>query len=274
MSERRPRRVWLAALPLLALMMLFPALAGAAVADLSVDKSDSPDPVRVGDELAYTINVFNAGPGAASGVVLTDTLPSHVDFVSASSSQGGCELKGNKVTCNLGTVAAGSPSSTPAATVTIRVRPTKDGQISNAATVEVGAGDTDPSSANNSDTETTTVLPRGGGGGGGGGGGAACSGQAATIVGTGGADTLTGTAGRDVIVARGGNDLIKGLGGKDVVCGGGGRDTAKGGAGNDRLKGGRGRDRLRGGPGSDDMFGGGGNDSCRGGPGHDTEHSC
>jgi uncharacterized repeat protein (TIGR01451 family) len=272
MSERSPRRVWLAALPLLALMMVFPAPAGAAVADLSVDKSDSPDPVRVGEELAYTINVFNAGPGAASGVVLTDTLPSHVDFVSASSSQGGCEHKGNKVTCDLGTLAAGAPSSTPVATVTIRVRPTKDGQISNAATVEVGAGDTDPSPANNSDTETTTVLP--GGGGGGGGGGASCAGHAATIVGTGGAETLIGTPGRDVIVARGGNDLIKGLGGKDVVCGGGGRDTAKGGAGNDRLKGGRGPDRLRGGTGRDAMFGGGGNDSCRGGPGHDTERTC
>ena len=46
-----------------------------AGADLSVTKSDSPDPVLVGDPLAYTVTVANNGPAEATGVVLTDTLP-------------------------------------------------------------------------------------------------------------------------------------------------------------------------------------------------------
>jgi uncharacterized repeat protein (TIGR01451 family) len=264
---RRWRRLSVAA-PILALALLVPAGANAATADLAVDKSDSPDPVSEGAELTYTIKVTNSGPGAASDVVVTDKLPGHVNFLSATASKGGCSEQGNKVTCNLGTLAA-DPYNV-AATVTIKVKPTKAGKLTNTATVAVGAGDTDPVHANDSDTETTTVIASGGGGGG----GPTCAGRAATIVGTGGSDTLIGKPGRDVIVARGGNDLIKGRAGNDIVCSGSGNDTAKGGSGNDRLKGGRGRDRLRGGVGDDTMLGGPGRDSCRGGAGADTERSC
>jgi uncharacterized repeat protein (TIGR01451 family) len=170
-----------------------PAGASAATADLAVDKSDSPDPVTEGAELTYTIKITNSGPGAASGVVLTDKLSNHVDLVSASSTKGGCSEKGNKVTCNLGTLAADPYS--PAATVTIKVKPTKAGKITNTATVAVGPSDTDPIGANDSDTETTTVIAAAGGG-------PTCAGRAATIVGTAGGDTLLGTPGPDVIVAR------------------------------------------------------------------------
>jgi uncharacterized repeat protein (TIGR01451 family) len=53
-------------------------------ADLEISKADSPDPVTVGDNLTYTITVTNNGPDAAANVVVTDTLPSGVTFVSAS----------------------------------------------------------------------------------------------------------------------------------------------------------------------------------------------
>jgi uncharacterized repeat protein (TIGR01451 family) len=259
------------AAPIVALALVVPAGANAATADLAVDKSDSPDPVTQGAVLTYTIKITNSGPGAASDVVVTDKLPGHVEFLSATATKGGCSEKGNKVTCNLGTLAPDPYN--PAATVTIKVKPTKAGKLTNTATATVGANDTDPIGANDSDTETTTVIAAGGGGGGGGG-GPTCGGRAATMVGTGGSDTLIGKPGRDVIVARGGNDLIKGRAGNDIVCSGSGNDTAKGGSGNDRLKGGRGRDRLRGGVGDDTMLGGPGRDSCRGGAGADTERSC
>jgi len=51
--------------------------------DLAVSKTDSPDLVAVGDLLSYTVTVNNAGVGDATGVTLTDTLPTEVDFVSA-----------------------------------------------------------------------------------------------------------------------------------------------------------------------------------------------
>lgn len=249
--------------------VLAPASASAATTDLAVSKADSPDPVTAGSVLTYTIDVSNLGPEAATGVVVTDDLPSQVDVVSAVSTQGTCDVKGKKVTCTIGNLAVSEY--TQGATVTIAVRPKKAGKITNTATVTAGAADTDPAPANNTATTTTTVVAAGGGGGGT---GPACGGLAATQVGTGGADVLVGTGGRDVIVARGGNDRVRGLSGKDVVCGGSGNDKIKGGAGNDRLKGGRGRDTLRGGGGNDAMAGGGGNDRCFGGPGSDTERSC
>jgi uncharacterized repeat protein (TIGR01451 family) len=254
-----------AAFSAVAVVLLVPAGAQAASADLTLLKADSPDPVTQGAVLTYTIRVANLGPGTASSVTVTDELASTVDFVSATASQGTCELKGKTVTCALGSV---PPSDYTGSAVTIRVRPTKTGPLTNTARVSVGAPDTDPNAANNASTATTTVV------GGGGGGGATCAGRAATKVGTGGADVIVGTSGRDVIAARGGNDTVRGLGNKDIVCGGGGKDKIKGGAGNDRLKGGRGRDTLRGGGGGDGLFGGGGRDRCFGGPGHDTERSC
>lgn len=258
-------------LPLLLIVPLaLPPGAQAASADLAITKSDSPDPVREGQVVTYTLSVTNNGPGTASAVTVTDELANQVDFISATASQGTCDLKGKTVTCELGALAADPYT---AATVTIQVRAKKAGQLSNTATVAVGPGDTDPNAANNTDTEPTTVTAAGGGGGGGAG-GATCSGRAATIVGTGGADTLTGTAKRDVIKARGGNDVIRGLQGKDIVCAGGGKDLLKGGGGNDRLKGGSGRDVLKGGGGDDDLIGGPGRDRCRGGSGQDTERSC
>jgi uncharacterized repeat protein (TIGR01451 family) len=236
-----------------------PTQALAATADLSVDKSDGPDPVTVGGELTYTIEVANAGPDSASGVALEDKLPAKVDFGSAVPSQGSCERKGRNVECALGTLASGARAS-----VAIRVVPRADGQLVN--TVTVSSADTDPQPANNSDTETTTVVgapPP-----------ATCGGKVATIVGTNGDDVIVGTDKRDVIAALRGNDQVRGLGGKDIICGFGGNDRLKGKGGNDVLRGGGGNDRLGGGPGDDLLRGGTGRDRCRGGPGDDVKRSC
>ena len=92
-------------------------VAAPASADLSVDKSDSPDPVAEGDELIYTITISNSGPDAAQAVTLTDVLPESVTFNSAEASQGSCTGT-TTVTCNLGSIANGA-----FATVTITVTP-------------------------------------------------------------------------------------------------------------------------------------------------------
>jgi uncharacterized repeat protein (TIGR01451 family) len=255
--------------------MLAPAMAQAASTDLAITNSDSPDPVTKGATLTYTIGVTNAGPGTATGVTVTDQLDNHLDFVSATSSPGTCDRKGRNVTCAVGTLGQSVYGEySESATITITVKPTKTGQLTNTATALVGSGDNDPNGANNSAAQTTTVVAAGGGGGGGGGGGATCAGRTATIVGTGASDTLRGTSRRDVIKARGGNDQISGLQQKDVVCAGGGNDTVRGGGGGDTLKGGSGRDLLKGGGGNDDLIGGPGRDHCRGGGGRDTKRSC
>lgn len=52
---------------------------------LSLKKSDSPDPVKAGQNIVYTLSYANNGNATATNAVLVDTLPLGVDFVSATS---------------------------------------------------------------------------------------------------------------------------------------------------------------------------------------------
>ncbi|MGH8010180.1 MAG: choice-of-anchor P family protein, partial [Candidatus Binatia bacterium] len=91
----------------------------ADVADLRIRKSDSPDPVTVNTNLTYTLEVTNNGPDGADDVVVTDTLPAGVTFVSATPTQGSCSQMAGVVTCNLGDLVNGGT-----ATIAIVVTPT------------------------------------------------------------------------------------------------------------------------------------------------------
>lgn len=105
----------------------------------------------VGQNLTYIITVRNNGPDTATGVTVTDTLPSTVTFVSANASQGTCSGTAT-VTCNLGSLNNGAQ-----ATVTIVVRPTQAGSLSN--TVAVSGNETDPNPQNSGSTDGTSALP-------------------------------------------------------------------------------------------------------------------
>src|SRR5439155_24328572 len=61
-----------------------PQAARTPQADLSIVKTDSPDPVQSGQELTYTLTVTNNGPDVATDTVVTDTLPSGVTLVRSS----------------------------------------------------------------------------------------------------------------------------------------------------------------------------------------------
>ena len=43
--------------------------------DLAVEKTAGPEPVVAGEVLTYTVTVMNHGPSAATGVMVTDTIP-------------------------------------------------------------------------------------------------------------------------------------------------------------------------------------------------------
>src|SRR5439155_1710986 len=122
-------------------------------ADLSVTISDNPDPVVAGALLTYTVTVSNNGFEPARGVSLTDTLDRNVRFRSATASQGRCSAKGTTVSCALGDIGDGG-----SATVAIVVRPTKNGTVTNTASVAAVAP-ADPDTSNNTASETTTVKP-------------------------------------------------------------------------------------------------------------------
>lgn len=122
-----------------------------AEADLSITKLDSIDPVIAGDQLTYTVQVDNAGPSDATGVVVTDTLPVGVKFVSTT----GCAEDPNGVpTCSLGTILANGSAQF---TITVDVGAGTSGTITNR--VDVSGSETDPNPDNNSDTEDTIVTP-------------------------------------------------------------------------------------------------------------------
>jgi uncharacterized repeat protein (TIGR01451 family) len=258
------------------------APAADAVSDLSIAKSDSPDPIVVGATLTYTVQVQNLGPDPATGVKVTDHLPQGVDLVSATGPAGSCAQKGRSLSCDLGTLPAPTVDYGGPPTVTIAVVPRRTGTITNTATVR--GGQKDPVNSNNRASTTTSVLGPSAP--------VTCRGVRVTIAGTGGDDTIVGTGGRDVIATFAGDDTIFALAGRDLVCAGRGNDYVGAGTAADRVFGGAGRDRIRGagGPdlllgnagndvlkgnrGSDRLRGGSGFDRCNGGPGANSVRGC
>jgi len=122
-------------------------------ADLRLTLSASPSPVFVSSPLTYSVVVQNLGVADATGATLTNTLPASVIFISATVTQGTCSQSGGVVTCNLGTLTAGST-----ATATINV--TAPGiSTSLADTASTTSGVTDPFPSNNSASLVTFVQP-------------------------------------------------------------------------------------------------------------------
>lgn len=117
---------------------------------LRVSITDSPDPITfgTGESITYTIIVTNDAAAPATGVVLTNTLPAGVDFISVSTQVGSCSQSNRVVTCNLGSVVN-------TVTVTITARPNAPGTVTD--TVSVSGNETDPNIDDNTATATTTV---------------------------------------------------------------------------------------------------------------------
>ena len=124
------------------------------VTDLSLTKTDNPDPILAGQNLTYTVTVSNGGPHNATGVTLTDTLPANVTFVSANSTAGTCAQAAGVVTCNIGALANGA-----SATVTIIVTTTGATAASITNTANVTGAEFDSNAANNSASASTAVTP-------------------------------------------------------------------------------------------------------------------
>lgn len=121
-------------------------------ADLAVSQTDSPDPVVGGSALTYTVTVVNQGPGPATQVALSDTLPAGVTFGSATPTQGSCSEAGGVVSCDLGTLA----NNASADVVIVVTAPAAAGVITNSASVSTVR--VDPNAANDTSTEDTTVT--------------------------------------------------------------------------------------------------------------------
>lgn len=124
-------------------------------ADLSVTKTDSPDPVVTGSGITYTITVTNNGIDNATNVVVTDNLPAATTFVSCNATGGGvCGGSGNNRSVTFTTLPIGSSAVvTIQATVNCSV---SDGSVVN-NTATVSSSTSDPDLSNNSASQLTTA---------------------------------------------------------------------------------------------------------------------
>jgi uncharacterized repeat protein (TIGR01451 family) len=119
--------------------------AAAATAALSVSLAATPDAE------IYTATLANAGPDAATNVMLTATLPSGIIPISVTPSPAcAFNLAGTPVTCSFGSIPNGG-----SVVVTIDIHPITIGTKTLSA--QVSAAETDPNTADNSASASPTI---------------------------------------------------------------------------------------------------------------------
>jgi uncharacterized repeat protein (TIGR01451 family)/fimbrial isopeptide formation D2 family protein len=124
-------------------------------ADLTVTKTDSPDPIFADQDITYLVSIGNIGLSDAQNVVFSDALPANTTFVSGTSSQGTTVTFANGVmSADLGTLPS---DGTVTLTLVLHVNAaTSDGTtITNTATASSTTAEINP--GDNASTTTTTV---------------------------------------------------------------------------------------------------------------------
>jgi uncharacterized repeat protein (TIGR01451 family) len=130
-----------------------------SASDLSVTKTDFPDPVTAGNTLTYTITVTNNGAVPVGDVVLTDEVPDNTSFSSLAGGPRPCSTpdpgSGGTIECTIPSLGAGNH-------VTYTLKVAVLANVENGTTItntaSVGSStNTDPDSSNDSATATTTV---------------------------------------------------------------------------------------------------------------------
>ena len=121
-----------------------------------IGKSADQEPVAAGGELTYTINYDNAGASDATNVLIVDTLPAGVTFVSATPFQGSCSETAGVVTCIVGAVSVADP--VRQITIVVDVASSLAAGTTLTNTAVITADQVDTNTTNNTATETTGVV--------------------------------------------------------------------------------------------------------------------
>ena len=123
-----------------------------AAQSLLLLKMDTPDPVRAGNNISYTIQLENTGSVTLTGIVLSDPIPVGTTFVNADG--GGVLAAGSRqVDWNIGTLSAGQKASR-SLTVQVETGIAQAQRIENTATAT--SNETSPQTARS----VTTVNAR------------------------------------------------------------------------------------------------------------------
>ena len=129
-------------------------------ADVSITKSDSPDPVGAGANIAYTIVVTNNGPATAMNLTLSDTVPANTTFQSLSGPGGwSCTTPAVGNTGSISCSATSLGLQTASFTLTVKVDSGVAGNTIISNTASISSSTPDGNALNNSATESTTVQP-------------------------------------------------------------------------------------------------------------------
>lgn len=121
-------------------------------ASLIVTLTAEPETTRIFGPLTYTVSVENQGPNVATGVLVTDPLPSNLIFIEGDSAVGCTVDENNVVSCGLGAINPGEVGQAVIETVPDDT----PGEVTN--TVTAAGLENDPDTSNNQASVTTTVI--------------------------------------------------------------------------------------------------------------------
>ncbi len=124
--------------------------------DVVVDKTVNNPTPAIGAAVVYTVAVNNEGPSDASGIILTDSIPAGLTFVSATMNGQAGTVSGTNVVFPAIALASGASQT---ATLNFTVANTASGTITNTASVPGMAAAGEDDITNNSDTAVITVTP-------------------------------------------------------------------------------------------------------------------
>ena len=120
-----------------------------SAADIGVTVSTPQGLLFTGQNLTYAVNVTNRGPVNATDVILTQTLPFNLNFISTT--QASYSNQTGVITYNLGTVPAGGNTA-----FTVTVNPAVAGVYNTTASIVEDQTDLNP--ADNSTTVSTAII--------------------------------------------------------------------------------------------------------------------
>jgi large repetitive protein len=125
---------------------------GAPMADLVIEDHESSSQDTLGGTLTDTITVVNNGPGAATGVDLTDAMDAAAQVIAVEPGAFTCS-SGADIQCSLAELAPGASE-----TLEVHVRPLRPGRLIDDVTAS--DDELDPNYANDSAKAIATVRPR------------------------------------------------------------------------------------------------------------------
>jgi len=123
-------------------------------ADVGVTMAASAARVIRGQNVTFTLGISNKGPNAAQSVIVADTLPTGLTFVSCATTAGACAGSGNARTISIASLASGAGAS---ATIVATVAATNAAGAKIVNTAGISAANPDPRTKNNAVKVTITA---------------------------------------------------------------------------------------------------------------------